>query len=206
MAEVGDPPRFDAAIAAIDRANAEDPETLELDGQRRPKELVHAELVTKWVRRLDPGANELQLLAARAHHLRRWVVPRGSYPPGRAGYLRWRRDQARRQADEVAVILAAVGYDEAAIARVQQIIRKEGLATDPAVQTHEDALCLAFLETQLGSLLADLGEERTVEVLAKTARKMSARGLAEAAGLPLPPAHAALLSQALQVARTRADN
>jgi hypothetical protein len=202
---VRDRQRFDAAIAAIDRANADDPETLELDGQQRPKELVHAELVTRWVRRLDPSASEVQLLAARAHHLRRWVVPRESYPPGRAGYLRWRRDQARRQAEEVAVILAAAGYDDAAIAQVQGIIRKEGLATDPAVQTHEDALCLAFLETQLGSLLADLGEKRTVEVLAKTARKMSARGLAEAARLPLSPAQAALLGRALQVAGAGAD-
>lgn len=191
--------RFDEAIAAIDRANADDPETIEIDGQRRPKELAHAELMMEWVRRLAPDADELQLLAARAHHLRRWVMPRDRYPEGRAGYLRWRRDQARRQAEEVAVILAAAGYDDAEIERVQQIVRKEGLASDPAVQTHEDALCLVFLQTQLGSLLADLGEQRTVEVLARTARKMSPRGLAEAGRLALPPAHADLLRRALQV-------
>ena len=45
----------------------------------------------------DPAATEAQVLAARAHHLRRWVVPRTSYPEGRAGYLRWRTDQKRRQ-------------------------------------------------------------------------------------------------------------
>ena len=38
-------------------------------------------------------SRETLLLAARAHHLRRWELPRDSYPVGRAGYLRWRRDQ-----------------------------------------------------------------------------------------------------------------
>lgn len=197
---MGSTGRFDAAIAAIDRANADDPDTIEIDGRRQPKELAHAELMTTWVRRLEPEADELQLLAARAHHLRRWAMPRERYPAGRAGYLRWRRDQARRQAEEVAVILAAAGYDDAEIERVQQIIRKEGLGSDPAVQTHEDALCLVFLQTQLGELLANLGEQRTVEVLARTARKMSPRGLAEAARLALPPDHVELLRRALQLA------
>ena len=76
--------RFDEAIAAIDAANAADPATL-----------AHAALVTGWVRRLDPDAGELQLLAARACHLRRFEHPRSSYPEGRAGYLRW-RTAARR--------------------------------------------------------------------------------------------------------------
>jgi hypothetical protein len=203
--------RFDQAVARIDEANADDPETIEIDGEMRPKELAHAELMTQWVSRLDPAADEAQLLAARAHHLRRWVVPRADYPKGRAGYLRWRRDAARRQADEVAEILESVGYGPETIERVQRLIRKEGLRVaaggsdrvkadgDPAVQTHEDALCLVFLSTQLASLAADLGDEHMVEVLAKTVRKMSPAGLAAAAELPFTPELAALVDRALQV-------
>ena len=74
--------RFAAAIAAIDRANAADPNRLVVDGVSRPKEQAHAELMTAWVQRLDPGADEAQLLAARAHHLRRWELPRRTYPAG----------------------------------------------------------------------------------------------------------------------------
>jgi hypothetical protein len=203
--------RFDQAVARIDEANADDPDTIEIDGETRPKEVAHAELMTQWVSRLDPAADEAQLLAARAHHLRRWVVPRADYPEGRAGYLRWRRDAARRQADEVAEILESVGYEPETIDRVQRLIRKEGLrgATgrsdgvrkdgDPAVQIHEDALCLVFLSTQFSSLAADLGDEHMVEVLAKTVRKMSPAGLAAVAELPLTPELAALVDRALQV-------
>src|SRR5690606_24260750 len=129
--------RLAAAIAAIDAANADDPHTVTIDGVLLPKERAHAELVTEWVRRLDPSAGSAQLLAARANHLRRWVIRRGDYPEGRAGYRRWRNAQKVRQADEVAEILESVGYGRALIERVQQIIRKEGLHRDPAVQVHE---------------------------------------------------------------------
>jgi len=189
--------RFEAAIRAIDAANSDDPNTIEIDGVAVPKEVGHARLMTEWVQRLDPDATDPQLLAARAHHLRRWVVPRTSYPEGRAGYLKWRADQKRRHADDVAVMLADAGYDADVIGRVQAIIRKEGLARDAAVQTHEDALCLVFLETQLADTAADLGHDKAVEVLRKTARKMSERGLAAAATLPYDDDSRRLLEEAL---------
>ena len=68
--------RFDRAIAAIDAANADSPTG------REPEDAV---MVTDWVRKLAPDAGEALLLAARAHHIRRWTVPRASYPDGRAG-------------------------------------------------------------------------------------------------------------------------
>ena len=46
--------RLAAALAAIDAANADDPNVIMLDGGERPKELAHAELMTRWVRTLDP--------------------------------------------------------------------------------------------------------------------------------------------------------
>ena len=189
--------RFLAAVAAIDAANADDPEVLVVDGVARPKEQAHAEAMTTWVARLDPDVDQARLLAARAHHLRRWAVPRSSYPEGRAGYLRWRRDQKRRHAEEVGAILAEVGYPPDVVDRVGQIVRKEGLGSDPAVQVHEDALCLVFLETQAADVAADLGEAKAVAVLAKTAGKMSERGRAEALALDLPPAVRTLLDRAL---------
>jgi hypothetical protein len=196
---VGDD-RFARAVAAIDAANAGDPNTISVGGEARPKEQAHAELMTAWVQQLDPSASHEQLLAARAHHLRRWEMPRDAYPEGRAGYLRWRTAAKQRHASDVAAILRDVGYDDESIARVQQIIRKENLRTDPAVQTHEDALCLVFLETQLASLADDLGDEHTVDVVAKTIRKMSDRGIAAALALPLPPASRALLDRAAAAA------
>jgi hypothetical protein len=188
--------RFERAIAAIDAANAEDPNEVVVDGVARPKELVHAELMTEWVQRLDPGATDAQLLAARAHHLRRWAIPRPSYPDGRAGYLRWRTALKHRHAADVAAILDAEGYDEDMVERVQQLIRKDGLAHDPQVQTHEDALCLVFLQLQLDELVARLGDDKTVDVLRKTLVKMSQQGIDAALALPLTAAQRGLLAAA----------
>lgn len=188
--------RLDAALAAIDAANADDPATIVVGGVERPKELAHAEMVTAWVRRLDADADEAQLLAARAHHLRRWEVPRASYPAGRAGYLRWRTDLKARHAAAVAEILRGCGYSDEVIERVGQIIRKERLRTDPAVQTHEDALCLVFLETQLAAVADELGEERTLAVLRKTLAKMSAAGREAIAQVPLGPRERSLVERA----------
>lgn len=193
----GPDPRRRAAVAAIDAANADDPETIVVRGKRRPKELAHAELMTEWVRTLDPDADDAQLLAARAHHLRRWTLPRSSYPEGRAGYLRWRTALRKQHSAEVAEILAAVGYEPELIARVQAIVEKRGLGADPAVQTHEDALCLVFLETQLADTVERLGEAKMLEVIRKTAAKMSPAALARVADLPLRPQDRALLTRAL---------
>src|SRR4051812_20101271 len=118
---VADKARFDRAIAAIDAANADDPNRIVVRGVERPKELAHAELMTEWVGRLRPDAGEALLLAARAHHIRRWTSPRSDYPEGRKGYLRWRTDLHKVHADAVGHILEAEGYDAATIARVQDV-------------------------------------------------------------------------------------
>jgi hypothetical protein len=192
--------RLAAALAAIDAANADDPNVIVVDGVERPKEQAHAELMTDWVRRLDPDCSEEQILAARAHHLRRWTVARSSYPDGRSGYLRWRTALKQQHADDVATILRDVGYDDEAIERVQRIVRKQGLGRDPAVQVHEDALCLVFLETQFDELIERLGDDKTIDVLRKTAKKMSPAGLEAAQGLRYSPPAAALLGRALGAA------
>jgi hypothetical protein len=189
--------RLARALDAIDAANAGDPHTIMIDGVSRPKELAHAELMTRWVRTLDPDCSDEQLLAARAHHLRRWTIPRDSYPDGRAGYLRWRAALKRQHADDVGEILRGAGYDDGVVARVQVIVSKQGLGRDPAVQVHEDALCLVFLETQLDELAGKLGDDKTIDVLQKTAKKMSPAGLQAALGLRFAPDAAALLERAL---------
>jgi hypothetical protein len=188
--------RLERALGAIDAANASDPYTIEVAGRRRPKELAHAELVSAWVTRLRPDASEPLLLAARAHHLRRWQSPRSSYPEGRAGYLRWRRDLGRRQADEVGRILADAGYPPESVERVQAIVRKQHLDVDPEVQALEDAMCLVFLETQFDELAARLDRDHMVEVLRKTMRKMSGAALALVPTLTLSPTGVALIEAA----------
>ncbi len=177
--------RLAVAFAAIDQANADDPQMIAVRGERRPKEVAHAELNVEWVRRLRPDASDALLLAARAAHVRRWDIPRSTEPEGRAGYLRWKRQLQRHHAEVAAPLLRDVGYDEATVERVGQIIRKEALRTDLDVQTLEDALSLTFIETQFGALADRLDEDHMVDVVAKTLAKMTSDGRAAALELPL---------------------
>ena len=196
LASVG-PERLDRAIAAIDAANAGDPNKLVVAGVERPKEQAHAEMVSEWVRRLRPDAGEPLLLAARAHHIKRWEIPRESFPDGRRGYLAWRRALHDFHAAELRKILEAQGYDELVICRAEAIVHKRNLWTDPDVQALEDALCLVFLETQFDQLAAKIDDAKMIEVLRKTLRKMSEPAKAAALRLPLTSARRAQIEIAL---------
>src|SRR5687767_4103655 len=107
--------RFERAVAAVDAANAADPNRIVARGEERRKEVAHAELASEWVRRLRPDAGEELLLAARAHHVRRWSIPRESYPTGRAGYLKWRRALHDLRSELTGEILERAGYEPAAV-------------------------------------------------------------------------------------------
>lgn len=196
-------PRLASISDAIDAANADDPNEVSVRGEVLPLALAHGRLAAEWVTRLAPDAgiddmpDDVVVIAARAHHLRRWEVPRTSYPEGRAGYLRWRRDQKRRHADDVAELMSDAGYDDAETARVQALIRREGLGTDPDTQLVEDAACLVFLETQLAEMTERFERQHLLEVIRKTARKMSPAGLAAVAEIDLGAAERAVLGDAL---------
>ena len=188
--------RYAVAVAAIDAANAADPTVVGVRGQELPLALAHGRLAVGWVRFLRPDASTELLLAARAHHLRRWLVPRATYPDGRAGYLRWRRDQKVRHAQEIEVILAQAGYPPTQIQRVQALIRRDDLVNDPETAALEDAACLVFIETQLCVIAPRLERERLLDVIRKTASKMTPAGLAATAALPIGDAERELLAAA----------
>ncbi|MDQ1445011.1 MAG: hypothetical protein QOI20_1475 [Acidimicrobiaceae bacterium] len=186
------PGDLSAAFAAIDAANAQSPTGVE--GR-------DAELAVEWVRRLRKGdPPEALLLAARAHHVRRWDKPRSTYPEGRAGYLRWKRDLQAHHAAVVAPLLRDAGYDDETVERVQAIVRKQRLSSDPDVQALEDALCIVFLQTQFSDLAARLDGEKMVDILRKSLAKMSDEGRAAALSLEpaLSDAERALLRAALE--------
>ncbi len=193
----GDAGRFHRAIDSIDAANARDPVTVSIRGEVRPRELAHAALASEWIGRLVQSPSEALRLATRAHHVRRWEVPRSDYPEGRAGYRRWRKRAQAFHADVAGEILVAAGYEAQTVDRVGEIVRKERPETDAEVQALEDALCLVFLETELESTAEKLAdEEKLVSVLGRTLVKMSPAALALAEELPLEPDQRELLQRA----------
>lgn len=180
-------PRFNEAIAGIDDANSADPNRVQLDGKEVPTELVYGQRMTAMLDRVYPDASEALRLAARAQHIRRWEVPRSTFPMDRPGYLRWRKELGRKHADWTSEILSGCGYSPDEIARVGSLLRKENLRKDTETQALEDVAALVFLEHYAADFASKHTPDKVVTILAKTLAKMSEHGKAAAAGLDLLP-------------------
>ncbi len=151
--------------------------------------------------RIYPDASEALRLAARAQHIRRWEVPRSSYPMDRGGYLRWRKELGRKHAEWAGEILAACGYGEDELARVGSLLRKENLKRDPETQALEDVAALVFLAHYAEDFAARHDPAKVAGILAKTLAKMSDHGKGALATLGLPPAILSALEAAAVEAR-----
>jgi hypothetical protein len=178
--------RFLDAISRVDAANAEHATTL--DYSRR---------MTRWLEQLVPNAGEELRLAVRAQHIRRWMFPRNQFPMTRAGYHQWRSAAGRFHADEVGKILRDVGYGDAIITRVQSLVRKEGLKSDPETQALEDATCLAFLEDGFAEFAQRHDDAKIIGIVRRTWKKMSPAGQQAALGLPFSGNARLLIEKAL---------
>lgn len=180
------PERLSAILAAIDAANADDPKRETADGVEVPHAVLYGRRMSARLARFAPEASEALRIACRAQHLRRFDLPRSSYPMDKPGYHAWRNAQKAAHAEKAGALMAAAGYDADEIARVGSLIRKERLKRDAEAQTLEDVACLVFLEFEFAAFAAPHADDKVVDIVAKTWAKMSARG--QAAALELAPA------------------
>lgn len=193
--------RLEAAIAAIDRANAEDRTAIETAGKSRPYALVYGERMSERLSIMYPDASETLKIAARAQHLRRFDIPRSEYPEGRNGYNDWRRACREHHARLVAEIMARCGYGETEIARVGMMIRKEQLKKDRDSQALENVVDVVFIDHYFDEFLAKYSsydEAKVIDIVGKTLRKMSPKGHAAALALPLPERTRRLIMAAVE--------
>lgn len=188
--------RFAEAIEKIDAANREDPRTEIVDGQSQPRELLFAQRVYKWVEQLATDPSDELLLAARAHTLHRWMIPRDRYPMTTPGYHQWRDALARFHADEAETILRAVGYPDDKILKIKAFITKKNWPEDKEARVLEDADCLVFLETKLQDYMDAWEESKAVRILQGTFGKMTPDGRARALQLKLGDRERELMRQA----------
>jgi hypothetical protein len=197
FANVADSVRFREAIRRFDELNAADPNQEMVDGASRPRELLNAQRLSQWVMTLAPDASEALRLASRCQHLCRWMIPRPRYEMTRAGYYQWRNELKRFHAEKSSEVLRTVGYVEDMIQRVGDLNLKKNFPADADSRVLEDALCLVFLQFQLAELARKTDDEKVINALQKSWKKMTPLGREQALKLDYAPRERALLERAL---------
>lgn len=188
--------RYEMAIAAFDDYNSKDPHREEFDGASVPKELLYAQRMSKKLLEIKPDAEEYLKLAARSQHIGRWEIPRASYPMDRAGYLKWRGELKIHHSKVAEQILLPLNYDSDTINKVKALLMKK--PGEPETQLLEDVICLVFIEFYLAEFAAKQEEDKVIDILKKTMKKMSKDGIQKATQLPIDKSILDLLIRAAQ--------
>ena len=190
-------PKLALAFKAFDHANRQDPNTVLFAGVKWPAELLYGRRMTGSLNQFFPEQSEVLQLATRSQHLCRWQIPRSDYPMDRKGYHAWRNRLKVFHGEKAGEILKEIGYEQDVVNRVKALLSKKSLKKDPETQTLEDVACLVFLQFYFEPFAAKHDEEKLINILQKTWRKMSAEGQAYAQRLPFPPPLTAILTKAL---------
>jgi hypothetical protein len=189
--------KLDQVLRLIDEANSEDSNQEVFEGQSYPKELLYGMRMSEWLQRLCPEPSDALRIAARGQHIRRWEVPRESYPETREGYLKWRSYLYGFHAARVSELMERVGYEPEVIEKVGKILAKRGLKSDPDVQMIEDVACLVFLRHYFPEFVKTQDSEKLIGIVRKTWNKMSEQAREQALALEYPAAIGSLLAAAL---------
>lgn len=197
FANVSDPVRYRSAVRRFDELNAADPNLEVVDGKERPHEWLQAQRLSGWVMKLEGLPSEPLRLASRCQHLCRWMIPRDTYARTRAGYHEWRNELKRFHAAKSAEVLRSVAYDDHLIQMVQDLNLKKNFPLSSESRVLEDALCLVFLEFQLGGLAGKTEEEKIVNALRKSWKKMTPVAHEHALQFPYGQRERALIERAL---------
>ena len=194
---------YEKAVALIDLANGADPnQETDADGKVWPKELLYSHRMTDMQQRYAPDADDVMKLAVRAQHIERWKSPRSDYPEGRQGYLKWRTDLYKFHADTTGRLMAEAGYGEDDIERMKMAVGKRKLKVNPDTQLLEDVIDLVFIEHYMLAFAAkhpEYDEEKWLDIIRKTWKKMSARGqqFALSGSITLPEPLVPLIQKAI---------
>lgn len=177
--------QIDKAYTAFDSYNSSDPNKEEFKGILYSKEVLYAERMTEKLKEYAPDADEYVQLAVRCQHIGRWEIPRISYPMDRKGYLQWRSQLALHHAKIAEKILTECGYASDTIEKVKFLLQKKQLHQNPDTQLLEDVICLVFVQYYLGPFAAMHEDEKVIDILKKTLKKISSRAIGEAVKIPV---------------------
>ncbi len=198
--------RFQAVIAKIDAANSKDPRRVVVNGEDKAYETVYSERMMEVLERLYPEAGELLHIAARAQHIERWTIPRDTYPSGREGYNKWRFELRAMHARVVGGFMREQGYEESEIELVSDFLQKKKLKREADSQALENVVDVVFLEfywDDFARKYSHYDDDKMIDIIGKTLRKMSSHGHKAALALDMPPEQARLVMAAVEREKDR---
>ena len=181
----------------IDQVNKADPNLELVEDIEIPASLLYGTRMSSMLERFAPDAEDVVQIAARAQHIKRWAIPRSDYPMGKKGYYDWRQTLGRKHAEWTTEILTELNADQELNDHVGCLLRKEKLKKDPQCQLLEDVICLVFLAHYAEAFAAQHEEDKVINILQKTWRKMSDKGHEFALSQTYPVAVQALIGKAL---------
>jgi len=190
--------RFNRTMTLFDAANAEDPN----QDEGQPKELLYGQRMSDMIGRFAPDASEAAQLAVRAQHIRRWTVPRNTYPMTKEGYHAWRTGLYTFHADTAGELMRQAGYDDTMIERVKKAVGKRGIKVNPETQLLEDIANLVFIEHYMLGFAHSkpkYDEAKWLEIIRRTWGKMSknAQAFALSGRIKLPEPLVPLITKAI---------
>jgi len=188
--------KLERAFATFDAYNANDPHQEVFEGKSHPKELLYAARMTARLNTFSPNAPEYLQLAARAQHVGRWEIPRESYSMDKKGYLQWRNAEKFHHAEIAQQVLSSCRYDQELIDKVKFLLLKKELKSNADTQTLEDVVCLVFIEFYLEEFAAKHDDDKVVDILQKTLKKMTPRAIQEAVKIPVSARIGGLIARA----------
>jgi len=160
----------------IDKANAEDPNSVEVNGKEWKKEQLYSTQMLQMLQRFFPQAEDIHKIAVYAQHIQRWKSPRSDYPMNKAGYYQWRTALYDFHANIIADLMAELVFDKESIVRVKDAVGKKNVQANKDTQLLEDIAALVFIEYYMQDFVeknTDYSEEKWFGIIAKTWSKMS---------------------------------
>ncbi|MDB5119928.1 MAG: hypothetical protein JWN56_1146 [Sphingobacteriales bacterium] len=187
------------AFDAFDLYNSADPNREIFEGDTYPKEVLYALRMTEKLNDFAFDVPDYLQLAARSQHIGRWEIARSEYPMDRKGYLQWRSQLKLHHAAVAEKILRECKYDDDTIEKVKALLLKKQLHQNPDTQLLEDVICLVFIQYYLDEFAAKHEDDKVIDIIQKTLKKMSPHGIDAAVKIPVSDKVGELIGKAAAV-------
>lgn len=172
-------------LGMIDAKNHQDPNRENWKGYNYAKEFLYGARMSTQLKNYIQDASVPLQIAARGHHICRWEIPRTQFPIGKKGYYQWRTSLYEYHAKKVGDIMQMQDVDQNIIDKTSLLITKKNLRTDADSKTLEDVICFVFLKYYADEFCKKHTEEKVIDILQKTWKKMTAEAKTYATHLDL---------------------